>query len=390
MTELLLQNQSAISPASYEIRDIKSALTPALVIYPELVDANIATTLRLLQHDARRWRPHVKTAKLGFVMRRLVENGVLQFKCSTTLELQVACQSGAEDVLLAYPLAGANTGRLKYLARKYSTKKISVLVDSVEQIQPWAGHSIGVFVDVNPGMNRTGVAQDRTDALLGLARSLREARLDIRGVHYYDGHLGSVPPDERENLAHRGYDRLLEIVQALEEEGISVREVITSGTPAFLSAISHRGLSSGNFAHQVSPGTVVYCDCTSLAQLPPELGYHPAALVVTTVVSRPLPDRITCDAGHKAVSADEGVPTCAVLGRPDLRPLKPSEEHLPIEVAAGSKAPHIGEVLYLVPRHVCPTVNNFDNALLVRDGSIRQVEKVTARGREGPLLGARE
>jgi D-serine deaminase-like pyridoxal phosphate-dependent protein len=75
-----------------------------------------------------------------------------------------------------------------------------------------------------------------------------------------------------------------------------------------------------------------------------------------------------------------------VISRPDLLPLKPSEEHLPIEVAAGSAMPAVGEALYLVPRHVCPTVNNFDHALLVIGGRIIRVELVTARGREVPVM----
>jgi D-serine deaminase-like pyridoxal phosphate-dependent protein len=137
--------------------------------------------------------------------------------------------------------------------------------------------------------------------------------------------------------------------------------------------------------HRVSPGTLVYCDATSPAQLPADWDLRPAAIVAATVVSHPAPGRVTCDAGHKTVSADAGVPTCAVLGRPDLQPLKPSEEHLPLAVAPGAPVPPIGQVLYLVPRHVCPTVNNFDQAALVRDGRIERLEAVTARGREAPL-----
>jgi D-serine deaminase-like pyridoxal phosphate-dependent protein len=107
--------------------------------------------------------------------------------------------------------------------------------------------------------------------------------------------------------------------------------------------------------------------------------------VVSTVVSRPAPNRITCDAGHKSVSADAGVPTCVVLGRPDLQPQRPSEEHLPIDAPPDSELPAVGDYLYLVPRHVCPTVNNFDHALLVVDGKIAGVERVTALGREAPV-----
>jgi D-serine deaminase-like pyridoxal phosphate-dependent protein len=73
-----------------------------------------------------------------------------------------------------------------------------------------------------------------------------------------------------------------------------------------------------------------------------------------------------------------------------LMPLSPSEEHLPMAVAAGAVGPQVGDALYLLPRHVCPTVNNFDCALLVQNGEVESVEKVSARGREAPLLHAAE
>ena len=162
-------------------------------------------------------------------------------------------------------------------------------------------------------------------------------------------------------------------------------EVITAGTPTFPCSLSYEGFHGGGFIHRVSPGTIVYCDAITLAQLPGEYGYAPAVLVLTRVVSRPHDGIVTCDAGHKAVSADAGVPTCVVVGHPELTPLAPSEEHLPMALSE-SAGPQVGEALYLLPRHVCPTVNNFDSALLVRDGQIASVEKVSARGREAPLL----
>jgi D-serine deaminase-like pyridoxal phosphate-dependent protein len=103
------------------------------------------------------------------------------------------------------------------------------------------------------------------------------------------------------------------------------------------------------------------------------------------VVSCPHPGIVTCDAGHKTVSADAGVPTCVVIGHPELTPLTPSEEHLPIAIKEEAASPQIGEVLYLLPRHICPTVNNFDYALLVQNGNIEAMESVSARGREAPL-----
>lgn len=373
-----------ISETPYHIDHIDRLLTPALAIYPEIVDRNIAATIRLLGGDANRWRPHVKTAKLGFIMRRMAELGVAQAKCSTTVELATACASGMKDVLLAYPVVGANAARVRELAGENGGVRISVLAENPAQVATWKGSWLGVFVDLNPGMDRTGIEQDRIPEILEVARAIGAAGLAFRGLHYYDGHVGAADLGEREKAAHRGYGRLMEIVAAVERAGFPVEEVITSGTPAFPCAASYEPFKTARFVHRVSPGTVVYSDASSLAQLPAEWGYQPAAVVVSTVVSHPKVNYLTCDAGHKSVSADAGVPTCMVAGRPDLVPLRPSEEHLPIEVKGGER-PEIGEALYLVPRHVCPTVNNFDDAIMVVGNRVVGMERVTARGHEAPL-----
>src|SRR5215472_4455304 len=373
------------SDATFCVAEAARMLTPALLIDRDRVQHNIATTLHRLGDDKNRWRPHVKTAKLGYVMRMLVEAGVQQFKCATSLELSVACQAGAHDVLVAYPLIGANAGRVRQIAEQHPSIAISVLVETESQLAQWRGGLLGAFVDVNPGMNRTGVPEDQADAILRLAESIASSGLRFRGLHYYDGHLSKYGIAERCTQAHRGYERLVRIVQALTTRGIEVPEVITAGTPAFPCSLSFSGFSEAPFIHRVSPGTVVYCDTTSLAQLPLEYEYLPAAVVMTRVVSHPAPGMITCDAGHKTVSADAGIPTCAVLGHPELEPLAPSEEHLPMRVAGGAAVPGIGDLLYLVPRHVCPTVNNFDDAMIVRGGKLIAVELVSSRGRERPI-----
>lgn len=373
------------SNAAFRIAEAVRVLTPALLINRDRVQHNIASTLRLLGGDANRWRPHVKTAKLGYVMRMLIEAGVQQFKCATSLELSVACQAGAQDVLVAYPLIGANAGRVRQIAEQHRSVSISVLVENEAQLAQWRGSLVSVFVDVNPGMNRTGIPEDQGDAIVGLAESIVSSGLRFRGLHYYDGHLSKYGITERRVQAHCGYERLMQIVHTLATRGIEGPEVITAGTPAFPCSLSFALFSKAPFIHRVSPGTVVYCDTTSLAQLPPEYNYLPAALVMTRVVSHPAPGMITCDAGHKTVSADAGVPTCSVLGHPELEPIAPSEEHLPMRVADGGAIPTIGELLYLVPRHVCPTVNNFDHAVIISDRKLIAVEPVSARGRELPI-----
>ena len=376
---------SSVSLDAYQIRGLDDVLTPALAIYADVVDANVRAILRVLGGDPNRWRPHVKTAKLEFIMQGLVEAGVVDFKCATTLELLSACRAGARDVLVAYPMQGANAARVKEMARQFPGVRVSALVEAAAGVAIWAGSTVSLFVDVNPGMNRTGVAPDRTEEVLGVVRAIRGAGLEFRGLHYYDGQLRQENLAERTAAAHRGYDGLMKLTTALEAGGVAIPEMVTAGTPTLPCSLAYAGFRSERFMHRVSPGTVVYGDATSLAQPPAEYGLRPAVMVVSRVVSHPAPNIVTCDAGHKSVSADAGVPTCAVLGRPELTPLHPSEEHLPLDVPPGAAVPAIGEFLFLLPRHVCPTVNNFDDALIVRQGTIERVERVTARGRETPL-----
>jgi len=371
---------------SYALFRIEDVLTPALLLYPDFIAANIERTLHLLSGDPNRWRVHIKTAKLAHTLRMLVERGVSNFKCATTLELLTACRNGAADVLLAYPAMAANARRAQEIAQQFPEVRISVLAEDEEQLQQWCASRVGIFLDINPGMNRTGIDQGDTHRVVALARSMATAGLEFRGLHYYDGQYGNLAEPERTQAAHRGYNHLLNMASELERSGMPVSEIITAGTPTFPCSLSFEAFRHGSFAHRVSPGTIIYCDATSLQQLPTEYGYRPAALVLTRVVSHPHPGIITCDAGHKTVSADAGVPTCIVLGHAELTPLSPSEEHLPIAVREGAPAPPIGEALYLLPRHICPTVNNFDNALLLRNGNIESTENVSARGREAPLL----
>jgi len=168
-----------------------------------------------------------------------------------------------------------------------------------------------------------------------------------------------------------------------------VEEVVTAGTPTFICSASYARFREGSFIHRASPGTVTYSDLASAKLIPPEYGYQPAAIVVTRVISHPSPGRITCDAGHKALSVDMGVPNGTVLGHPGYALFHPSEEHLPIDIPDGEPLPPIGQTLYIAPLHVCTTVNNFDHVLIVRGGKIESVDTVSARGREMPVLNRR-
>src|SRR5262249_3470893 len=234
-TETLIEPLT--SDINFRIAEAERMLTPSLLIDSDRVQHNITGTLRLLGGEANRWRPHVKTTKLGYFMRMLVDAGIGQMKCATSLELSVAIESGATDVLVAYPLVGANAQRVRQIAEQNPHAAVSVLVENDSQIAQWRGAPVGIFIDVNPGMNRTGVPEMHLDAILHLSRVISASGLSFRGLHYYDGHLSKYVMAERCAQAHPGYEHLMNIADALIAAGVEVPEVVTAGSAAVSCAL---------------------------------------------------------------------------------------------------------------------------------------------------------
>lgn len=360
----------------------ESLFSPALVVHLPVVRANVRRVIELTGGPDR-WRPHLKTTKLPTVWRILLDAGLQAFKCATVREasvlLEVAAKHGVPDVdlLVAYPHVEPALSALAALARKFTRAKLSVLCEDEAGVAA-VPDGLGIFVDVDSGMRRTGVPLVDRDRVMKVARA---AGSRFRGVHAYEGHLHGADARPRARQAGLVAERVRSICSALKVGGIPVDELVTSGTPAFRHALAAETLQRAARIHRVSPGTVVFHDLRSELD-DPELGLVPAAMVFTRVVSRPRPEVATCDAGSKSIATGDGDPCAVVLGHPELEPQRASEEHLPLKVAAGEKGPERGEALLLVPRHVCPTVNLAEEALLVDEGGECFVEAVAARAHD--------
>ena len=381
MTERLHALAAAAPPLPHELAE--SYLSPALVIRLDRVRANVARVLALCGGAPERWRPHVKTAKVPEVFAEIARSGVRAFKTATTREtlelLGALRREGLEggDVLVAYPLVGPALGRVAALAAAFPETRLSVLCEEAGAVRDVPG-SLGVFVDVDPGMHRTGAPPEDRARIRAVALAARER---FRGVHFYDGHLHQADQSDRRARAWRAYDVALALCADLRAAGAPPGELVTSGTPTFRHALAHPGLAAlEGVAHTVSPGTVVYHDLRSELENP-ELGLEPAALVHARVVSRPDARSVTCDAGSKSIAAEAGHPCALVLGHPELRARVPSEEHLPLDVLSGP-APERGAGLLLFPRHVCPTINLAEEAVLVDGERLVGVVPVKARAHE--------
>ena len=371
------EDSSRFRPNGLESEDLQ---TPALAIHMPSVRHNVERVIDAIGEPSC-WRPHLKTTKIPQVWQILLDAGVERFKCATTLEMSILLSMAPDvDILLAHHASQAGVRRLSELADACPGARISTLVETVEQVAALPGN-IGAFVDVNPGMNRTGIPMKNLERIEEVSLACGE---NWRGLHFYEGHIRDGEEEARRERAHATYDTLLQIDANLG----GAFELITSGTPTFLHALTHASLV-GTMRNTVSPGTVVFND--AISQRMPEIArleLQPAAAVLAHVVSLPEENLVTVNAGHKSVSADTGDPCCVVLGSDRLIPLHPSEEHLPIRVLQG-ETPERGDVLTLIPEHVCPTVNLARYALLLDDEAPETtVVRVQAAGHETPLSSA--
>jgi D-serine deaminase-like pyridoxal phosphate-dependent protein len=148
--------------------------------------------------------------------------------------------------------------------------------------------------------------------------------------------------------------------------------VVAGGTPTF-------PIHARNPDVECSPGTYVLWDF-GYADLMPDLPFELAALLLTRVVSKPGGNRLCLDLGHKAVAAENPQPRVRFLNLPYARPVMHSEEHLVIETEFAERF-KVGDCLYAVPKHICPTVALHDEAVVVDQGQAVDRWVISARGR---------
>jgi len=362
----------------YRLNHPERLLSPSLIIFEEILRANLDAMIAMAG-DPDRLRPHVKTHKIGAIIRLQASLGIYKHKCATIAEAETIAAAGGRDVLIAYPLVGPNLDRLVRLIRAYRGTTFRVLVDHPGSAKALSAavsgldRPVSTLLDLDVGMGRTGIAPgDEAAKLYSLVNDLPNLHSD--GLHAYDGHQRAFDPEERRLAVREGLKPVLELRERLLGAGHAVPLLILGGTPTF--PIHARCTIPGS---QCSPGTCTLHDASYATKFP-DLPFTPAALLLTRVISRPRTGRLTLDLGHKAVAAD---PVGARVVLPDLRHAQiggQSEEHLVVDLTNAQDYPP-GSWLLAVPMHVCPTVALHKRAYVVRDGEIIDEWDVTARDR---------
>ncbi len=362
----------------YRIQNVETIPSPSLVVYLAQVQYNIAHAIATVNGDVSKLRPHAKTHKTAEIIAMERDAGILKHKCATLREAEMLAQNGIADILIAYQMVGPNVNRFVSLQRRYPDADFKVIVDHPEAVTALSaavakyGLTIKVMLDLDVGMNRTGIPVG--DAAVELYAQIEATEaLQPWGLHVYDGHIHDEDVTERKAACNKSLAQIAEMQDRLAAKGLDVPLIVMGGTPTFPIYAETPGV-------EASPGTFVFHDNGYTTHFP-DLGFTPAALLLSRVISIPTPHRITLDLGHKAIAADPAGDRGVVLNVENAEVDMQHEEHWAVNVP-DSTPMHIGQEIYVCPTHICPCVALHPFYYVVdSDRYCRGTWEVTARNR---------
>ncbi|MHA8049861.1 D-TA family PLP-dependent enzyme [Aquirufa sp. ROCK-SH2] len=342
--------------------DFSQIETPGVIVFPDIVQKNIDWVIRKVG-DVNRLRPHIKTHKTKEVNDMLLASGVTKFKAATIAEAELLALSEAPDVLISMQLTGPHVGRLIQLIQKYPKTTFSALFDDKDALHQYqtvatqSGIQLNLYIDLNVGMNRTGIMPEKALALIEELNTC--TNIYLKGIHTYDGHIRDKEMSDRQ--AHVGHDfaEFWTLKKALDEQFPHL-EYVVGGTPSFLVHYSENQFTC-------SPGTFVFTDAGYQA-LYPEHSLEQAVYIVSRIISKPTNHTICLDMGHKSVAPENSIDNrVRFLFNPEFKLMSQSEEHGIVEVGDSSQYA-VGDVIVMQPYHVCPTINLTQNLQVIKNG----------------------
>jgi D-serine deaminase-like pyridoxal phosphate-dependent protein len=361
----------------YQIKNIDEIDSPSLVVYPERVKENIRI-LKTFVTDIHQLRPHVKTHKSADITKIFIEAGINKFKCATIAEAEMLAMAGAEDVLLAYQPVGPKAERLAQLVQKYPAVLFACLIDNLESAKHISNvfsarhQQINAFIDLNVGMNRTGINPENASQFFLHCEDL--TGISITGLHAYDGHLRDPDLSVRTHQCNIAFAPVEALKKDIQKKTGKQIKIIAGGTPTFPIHAKRNDI-------ECSPGTFVYWD-KGYESILPEQPFLFAALVVTRIISRPDETTLCVDLGHKSIASENNLDRrISFLNAPELQPIGHSEEHMVLKAPANNPY-NVGDVLYGVPYHVCPTVALHDEAVVISGHVAGTIWSTTSRKRK--------
>jgi D-serine deaminase-like pyridoxal phosphate-dependent protein len=328
--------------------------------------------------NASRLRPHIKTHKMSEIIRMQLNYGITRFKCATIAEAELLAMCGAPDIMLAMQPVGPNLLRYFTLVEKYGESAISCIADSEDviiSISDFArtkGIRTTVWLDINNGMNRTGVVPGEKAVRL-VNRIADSPMLTFGGLHVYDGHIHDSDFATRKSLCDKAYEQVEEFISEITGYGYSAPAVVAGGTPSFPVHAMRENV-------ELSPGTLLLWDFKSDSSFE-DMDFLQAAIIVTRVVSKPSREMLCLDLGHKALASEMQHPRVYLYGITNYTAVNHSEEHLVIRTRDAENF-KTGDIIYGIPYHICPTVDRYDFVNVAEGNRVTGRWNVEARKRK--------
>lgn len=363
-------------PAWYEIENAAEIPSPTILVYPDRIRENLQRMIAGVG-DVSRLRPHVKTHKLPQVVQIKRELGIHKFKASTIAEAEMTAGAGGEDVLLALQPTGPNIARLLTLMERFPETRFSSIVDDADNLRRisaaavQAGRTVPLLVDLDVGMMRTGITPDRAAPLYQLLQEL--PGVEVAGLHAYDGHLHNTNHEELQRSAEEAFAPVWKLREELLQAGLPVPVVVASGTPTF-------PILAQQAEVEVGCGTTVLWDYGQ-GLISPDLDFVNAAVLLTRVISKPRGNRLCLDLGHKSIASEMAQPRVLLFGLEDAPIVGHNEEHLVVETSRADQY-RVGDVVYGLPRHICPTMALHQEVWHVQNQQACETWPVVARARK--------
>ena len=354
-----------LEPAAATVADLE---TPVPLVDLDVVDRNLRRWQARCDELGLANRPHIKTHKLVPLALYQLALGARGVTVQKLGEAEAMADGGVSDLFLTFNIVGAP--KLKRLADLARRAQISVVADStavvagIGEVGGMAGLSIPVLVECDTGSGRCGVQTPAAAAELARV-------IDATEGAYYAGLM--TYPAAGTRAATAAF--LAEARDRAAQAGLATERISTGGSPDMW---SDEGL---DVATEYRAGTYIYND-RSLVERGTATRDDCALTVLTTVVSRPTAERAIIDAGTKALTSDllglTGYGTVRDLQSASIYEL--NEEHGFIDVSACAAKPSVGDLLRIIPNHVCPVSNLYDRIVLVRGEAVLGSVPVDARG----------
>ncbi|MCC8973286.1 D-TA family PLP-dependent enzyme [Bradyrhizobium brasilense] len=343
--------------------------TPCAVIDMDRVERNIARIQKACDEAGVANRPHIKTHKNPMLAQLQIKAGAKGITCQKLGEAEIMADAGIDNILISYNLLGdekmARLGALQAKANVTVAADNSVVVGDLPKAAAASGRPLSVVVECDTGRKRAGV--ETPAEAIALAREIAVSKgLSFAGFMLYPTETGWAD-------AQKFYDEALAGVRA---HGLDATIVSTGGTPN----LKNLGKLKGGTEHRF--GTYIYNDRMQVAA--GVATWDDCALhIYSTVVSRAGPERGILDAGSKTLTSDTGglEGHGLILEHPEARIARFAEEHGFLDLSRSNTRPNVGDVVRIVPNHVCVVVNMMDEVVMVRGDEIIGALPVTARGK---------